>query len=257
MKIFKVHLLILLWEWCGTRALQASTWDPKEWGEYIRQFPDNLDALKEVAAEFSLTSVAAHLDRIQRAVNSPNPPKDQVAARALLRELENRIQDDLLRIKFAFIPPDKDPYYEKLDFGTPFNKAFPKLGLSIKEAGTCYALGQNTACVFHLMRVMESGVQRFGKKLGISAAEIKKSGKLVDKTWGAILNEIEPKLKGLPQSTRRQRIKFEKCSGTFSYLCAVKDAWRNPTMHPRASYEDSEAFNIISMVRCFMNDLAS
>jgi hypothetical protein len=37
----------------------------------------------------------------------------------------------------------------------------------ISEAAQCLALNRPTACVFHLMRVMETGVQILGNRLGI------------------------------------------------------------------------------------------
>jgi hypothetical protein len=35
------------------------------------------------------------------------------------------------------------------------------------EAGKCFAVGRYTACVFHLMRIMERCVQKMGRDLGV------------------------------------------------------------------------------------------
>src|SRR5271169_6002061 len=42
--------------------------------------------------------------------------------------------------------------------------------------GKCLALGRPTAAVFHLMPVMEIGVQRFGADLGVTLACISHTG---------------------------------------------------------------------------------
>jgi kynurenine formamidase len=50
----------------------------------------------------------------------------------------------------------------------------------IQEASKSFAVGRFTACVFHLMRVMELGVQALGKKPGVSNAH--------EIEWQKILN---------------------------------------------------------------------
>jgi hypothetical protein len=112
-------------------------------------------------------------------------------------------------------------------------------------------------CVFHLMRVMEVGVQRFGKKLGVSLTKLS-ANRLTELTWHQILDALNPKLKALPQATKAGKAKYEKLAAIQSYLYGVKDAWRNPTMHPRKTgYGDLETVNLVGHVRAFMNELAS
>ena len=47
----------------------------------------------------------------------------------------------------------------------------------IAEAGKCLGVGRPTASVFHLMRVMEIGVPRFGDVLGVKLADEKNLAK--------------------------------------------------------------------------------
>jgi len=50
------------------------------------------------------------------------------------------------------------------------------------------------------------------------------------------------------------RIKYEAMLG---HLETVKITWRNPTMHPKATYTDREAEKIIGAVQAFVEDFAA
>jgi hypothetical protein len=177
---------------------------------------------------------------------------------AEVRTLREAMEADL-RFKYFY-------YYSDVkarainSIGSDWGPVFAKLKMietDVEAAVDCYALGHNLACVFHLMRVMEVGVQRFGKRLGVSL-EHKTTGRIADKSWHQILNDLNPKLNALPQNTAKAKEKHEKFSAIQSYLYRVKDAWRNPTMHPRKTgYNDLETQNIINQVRSFLNELAS
>ena len=59
--------------------------------------------------------------------------------------------------------------YDKPDLlGPAVIAKWHNLEYDIVEAGNCYAMGRCTAMVFHLMRVMEFGVQELGVKLGVA-----------------------------------------------------------------------------------------
>lgn len=56
---------------------------------------------------------------------------------------------------FLYIPPQMVNLYEAKElFGQPVEHAFPSAIDDIEDAGKCLALGQGTACVMHLMRVL-------------------------------------------------------------------------------------------------------
>ena len=216
----------------------------------------NLAIVEKIATELNLVSVLDQIPRIKMQFENPAIQTSPAEIAEFLKALDDRMMDDLNRIAFGYIPHDKATFYESLNFGVDFNKKFPLMIKDVKSAGTCYAHGLNTACVFHLMRVMEAGVWRFAKALRVKRSTLAKTGKLVDKPWGGILNEMDAKIKALPVSTRKQKTRHEKISGIYSYLSAVKDAWRNTTMHPRNSYEEFEALALIHHVKSFMTGLA-
>lgn len=65
--------------------------------------------------------------------------------------------------------PDQNPNEPNLTeqaWGVVF-PSFPSTKYDVTEALKCYAFGRGTACVFHLMRVLERGLKVFADRFGI------------------------------------------------------------------------------------------
>jgi hypothetical protein len=164
-----------------------------------------------------------------------------------LKELRTRIVDELDdRVLFS-INPDNEKLMDdsKPLFGADVAAKFSSSAEDISESGQCLALNRPTACVFHLMRVMETGVQVFGDKLGVPLAS--------EKNWQNILDEINKAIKALDQKAAQTKA----FAGVSSNLYNVKLAWRNEVMHPKQTYTPDEAKKVFSAVENFMCDLAS
>ena len=129
-------------------------------------------------------------------------------------------------------------------------KAFPTTDFDIEGAGKCIAFGQGTACVFHLMRVMEVGLRVLGDALNLPSTS--------NRNWDDILNKADKEVK-----TRRtdQSPEWQADEVFFSsavaHLRSVKTAWRNPTMHIEAKYTEEEAEDIWNHVASFMRHLST
>lgn len=81
------------------------------------------------------------------------------------------------------------PYLNKSDlFGQAVNNKFPSAVDEFKSAGNCIAANLNSAAIFHLMRVVECGLNTLAHSLGIQPQQIQ------HKTWGQILQIVEPKI---------------------------------------------------------------
>jgi HEPN domain-containing protein len=168
-------------------------------------------------------------------------------------ELHREIQRELSLVLLMEIPKRNVDYYEQANlFGEKVSRKFPKTVTDIQEAGRCFAVGRYTACVFHLMRVMEIGVQHLGKKL-----ELTLTG---EKEWQPILNEVNGVIKrmGNPPTplTPRQKARRNKLAQAAVYLENVKNAWRNDVMHPKATYTDEEAEEVFRTAKAYMQYLA-
>ena len=180
--------------------------------------------------------------------------EDRYPARAIseeLRQLFTIIESELKSILFVQIPKHRQGYYELV--GSNLNESvLQNLSLivsDLEEGLKCFALGRNTACVFHLMRVMEISVQILGKKLKVKLVE--------EQSWHNIIDEVNKAIKNMnPKTTRRKTLQREYAT-IASHLFSVKVAWRNPVMHPKASYTEEEAEDVLRSVVTFINHLAA
>ena len=109
------------------------------------------------------------------------------------------------------------------NFGCDALKSFPEASTDMSEAVACLVWGRYTACVFHLMRVMEISLYEAGKKLGVTI--VGKDGEF--REWGAITRQMDGAIEKLPSKDEKR-----KWSEVRALLDHVRHCWRNATMHP-------------------------
>ena len=79
------------------------------------------------------------------------------------------IASELSRELFCYIPTYLAKYYEAPGIVTErASGAFPKATAELREAGTAFAAGLNTASVFHAMRAVEIGMRSLASDLKVS-----------------------------------------------------------------------------------------
>ncbi|WP_316214606.1 MULTISPECIES: hypothetical protein [unclassified Bradyrhizobium] len=201
-----------------------------------------------------LGPVSHHLEVLRnKIINSKKPHQLELYTNDILDDVR-RILNDLRVIlsqkKFYYLPQTLSSFYgNPLLFGEVVAKKFPKACPDIERAGNCLALGEATACVLHLNRVMEIAIRRLAKKL-------KFDPKPRD-TFGAVLRDMSPKIDALPEHTEKLKRKKEKWSECRTNLFHVKNAWRDPSSHGKVSYSEKEARDIIQRVEGFMQQLAT
>lgn len=193
--------------------------------------------------DLDLTTKGA--DRLRRELG-PDMSMADLAHR--LQEVEQRLYDELSSRQFFYVENRNVPYYdEPLKGWDDVPDKFPSVISDIEEAGKCLSLSRATACVFHLMRVMEVGLQRLAKDLGIPYAP----------SWESYINQINTKVaekhkkKGI--RWKRDEFYFKEIAGD---LLTVKVSWRNPTMHIVRSYSPEEAERVFAAVRTLMQRIA-
>ncbi len=219
----------------------------------LRIDPDVLPYLVENAAE------------LVKALQAMDLPVSQAAARRIgsLLESDSRIARMKFEIEhlhqsmmsemdsvvmFTMASSRVDMYDSAYPFGQEVASKIPSAITDCEEAAKCLALERPTACVFHLMRVMERGLHRFAKKLRADFS--------TDWQWQTILNHINQKIAALPDKTSKDKqIKAKYCE-IASHLYHVKLAWRNTVMHPKASYSMEEAAEVFERVKVFTAHLA-
>jgi hypothetical protein len=170
-----------------------------------------------------------------------------------LQVLRDALEDDV-RYKYFYRYPDekaKKLLRFEADWGPALGKdRFPSIKDDASRAVDCYAMGHDTACVFHCMRVLEYGL----------AALAKAVGRVFDvQQWHNIIDEIESEIKtaqARPKSIQKDEdLRFySQAAKEFRYF---KDGWRNYVSHKRVFYDENEALGTLDHVRVFMIHLSA
>lgn len=188
---------------------------------------------------------------------------------AEINSLDERIKDEMADRLFFSVTPENRGYYleeppspiqansstpsplwiqkENL-FGTGVQNSFPSALFDFEEAATCIAFGRATACVMHLMRVVEVGL----KTLALNGLQLQPQN-----DWGKHLNEIERELTNRYKKSGARTPDEHFYAEAAAQIGHIKTAWRNPTMHVDRRYTLSQAQEVFGAVRSFMQHLAS
>ena len=198
--------------------------------------------------ELGLKQSAKYLQQLTQAFVKDNTNLKEICEKRI-PFLERLLQNELESTWFKFLSDEQAKYYQgPLLFGENVNKKFSPAATDIEEAGKCLALDRGTACVFHLMRVMEVGLKGLAAKLGIPYAP----------SWESYLGQID---KRITAKHKTKGINWKKDEPFYrdllGLLIAVKISWRNPTMHVVRRYTPEEAEGVFDAVRAFMQALAT
>jgi hypothetical protein len=172
---------------------------------------------------------------------------------ALLTEFIIRFREESEATSAFIVEPKKVEFYEDKEpiFGPAVNEQFSSAAYDIAEAGKCYALERSTACVLHLMRVLEIGLAAMASDLNVDFEH---------RNWENIINEIEKAIKAFssrgtkPPNWKQSEQFYAELAKDFRYL---KNAWRNHAMHAREKYTPEEAGRILDYIKSFMQTLAA
>jgi hypothetical protein len=177
-------------------------------------------------------------------LSAPDAGKVQLA----LSQATSRIPDDLVgQVLLALDPRRVHLYTEPECFGGDVFKKFSPANEDIAEAGKCLALDRGTACVMHLSRVLEVGLETLADSVGI--------GKKSD--WGKYIDGIEIELSKRAKTSGARTPDEQFYAEANINFDNMRRAWRNPTMHPEKSYSPERAEEIFNSIRSFMRHLAT
>jgi len=137
-------------------------------------------------------------------------------------------------------------YFERPQlFGEAVFDSFPSANDDIYEAGMCLALERPTACVMHLMRVLEVGLAALANLLSVDKQN----------DWGKYLKEIKTELDHRAQISGARSEDEQFYSGISESFNNMRRAYRNPTMHPDRTYSQERAEEILLSIKAFMSHL--
>ena len=248
----------------------------KMFQDQLRQHNVNIvvnETNEEALAEELRPRVLAILDEAQKSLTDAALPRrfygkmtriratvleeqfDGCSAKARLDELMHDLVAELAEPMFLHIGPERRPLYEQTEplFGSVVETKFADASQDIASAGRCLALDEWTACVFHLMRVLEHGLRLMAQRFGVPFQ--------VD-SWHKVIKEIEDGITALRNTnkpgglTQRDREEITHYSDAASQFRHFKDAWRNHVSHARATYDEREAQKVWDHTKEFMTTLA-
>ncbi|NBB25945.1 hypothetical protein GVM20_12485 [Porphyrobacter sp. SLTP] len=200
-----------------------------------------------------LASVSAH--RFMASLEQS--PCDVTVGKATiaLHDIESRFADYLSEIKLFTLSSQESPFMSPADDllqNSGFSILFPSASFEVEEAAKCIAFGRYTASVFHAMRMLEIGIRALSKRLGIPDPT-----KPSEKNWGKILTAIKAQIDQLwPTNSRLPGSEGVAFEGLYAHLDAVRNPWRNSTMHVETIYAPHEALHIIRCAAFFMTALS-
>lgn len=203
--------------------------------------------LRALADPLQMRSVARHFETFDLATSSAITYAELIA---WYEQLKVRLLEELEERWFLFVPSEFVQLHREplTDWGDVPNK-FPSAKNEIMSASQCLALGQGTACVFHAMRIVESGLNAFGDELGVNKTT------LATKPWGSVLNEAELAIPGKIKSIADAEKKKE--AAEFYHWCGTqiehfREAWRDRVSHRVRTYNVPGAQGVLLAVRSFM-----
>jgi hypothetical protein len=210
----------------------------------------SLDNARRLAILTDWDGLQPQIDRLELRLTFMDFPPPGISRE--FRALNDRIRDDLKVEHFFHLAPADVPLYLGAEpFGSAVGRAFPKTSEDIAEAAKCLALQRPTACVFHLMRVMEEALRTLAKKLNVKTINPN------IESWNKITDHVNKVINALPAGTDKEKTRKVKWGSALAHLNSVRIAWRNEVMHPKQSYTREEGHTIFNAVRAFMIDLAA
>ena len=175
-----------------------------------------------------------------------------------LTVLRQSIDADLGKRYFVFIRPEKAKILEEMP--TQWRQIWRKLPnckIDTQEAVFCYCTENNTASVFHSVRVSEHGLRNVAWKFGVRLKDKGKPQPVDYATWTKIIDEIKTKISAahaLPQGPRKSR-KLQFHSRAADDCTFIRDIWRNDVSHTRKHYNAAQALQVLTRVRDFMQSI--
>lgn len=221
-------------------------------------FDTLLNTVTFLAKETSMRSVTDQVGQIRQITEILDLPLSRVAPECI--QLRIRIEEELRRKDFLFVSEEMTELYNKSDprrgavKGTdPFElgKKFKKAHADIASAGRCLAVGEGTACVFHLMRAMEIVVRNLSSRSHINVTITPQT------TWRKMTSAMDGKISKMPDTTDALKHKKNKWEEARANLHHIGSVWRNNTMHPATSYTPAQAKDVFDACRVFINRLAA
>lgn len=167
-----------------------------------------------------------------------------------IETLNGSFRSELRKELFVRLMRDKESYFEQDRlFGPLVGDAFPLCAHDTRNAGTCFAFERYDACVFHLVQVLQIGINVLAQKLGVSFEYAQ---------WERVLQDVDKAVRGRGPSYGPDWTEHKTLfAAAASHFYLLKEAIRNHFIHGRARYDEGQALSVLTNVREFMQSLAA
>jgi hypothetical protein len=160
------------------------------------------------------------------------------------------LKSELSSISFRAIPREKANYTDPqwLADSVLFSK-YPDTVDEFQRAGRCFAYGENTACIFHLMRVTDFCFRKVADSLQIHYSA---------HNWHGIGQEIARKMEQKYQTkTDAWKSNEPFYAEILADIQAIGRAHRNPALHElEKKYDERETAYMLTMIEAFAKHVA-
>lgn len=247
----------ILAEWGNTAGMRLP---PSRIFETLEVLPKLQQNVKELGLSVSAREIAklnVAMGNAVRDIGSLAPDRQKAEFERVSTEMRIRfdnlssvIHSELSERMLYAVATDKAEYCDPGWLAdTPIFSAFPKAFAEFQRAGYCYAYDECTAAVFHLMRVIDSGIRLVYESLGETYDA---------RNWDGIAKKIDAEItKKYSDKTVDWRTREPFYSGVLTDIRSIGRAHRNPALHEiERKYSDSEAKYLIDITKAFMVHLA-
>jgi hypothetical protein len=242
----------------ATEVLAGKDGDGEVWPKQIHNH--HRPHLEEARRQCELIELSGSVHRCDLFLRVLKPGLRWFALKNQAKVLLEEIEGELHKRRFVFVAMAKATIHDNVS--KDWADVWVKIPLSkedIERAIDCYVLEQDTASVFHLMRVAEVGLRALAKKLRVRIIHNGKTCPIEYGDWEKVITGIKNKIeqtRTLPAGPKKQA-KLEFYSDAADHCVFMKDIWRNNVSHTRRAYNDSEALAVLSRVKGFMDFLGT
>lgn len=216
---------------------------------------DTIAKMRDHLATIGDTSAWVAADRFEGLLKDPERKLKFSDIKMNIRDIESRFADHLSFVRFFVLRGEQLPLLGSASdlLGEPTASRFTSLWFDCEEAAKCLCVWRPTATVFHCMRMLETGIKAFAARLGIPDPV-----RPAERNWGVFLRTIKNKIDATYSADQRMPgSEGAFMEGLYATLDAVKNPWRNETMHVEGVYADAEARFILMNTIAFIQKMAS
>jgi hypothetical protein len=229
--------------------------------EDTQSIPGTLKLLKGICQRSGFTDTVYRIEMAEGVIEYALVLNEIEIQLGLVRETFSR---EARKHRFARIVPKKaEMLLSVAEAWSSIWSKFPSTESPSRAAIEAYAVGLNEASVYHMMMVLQLGLQTLARQLRVKHDQ---------QEWGRIIGHIEEAirrksetrgntLKGskppTPRAAARSRIDATLFATAATEFVWFKDAWRNHIAHGRAQYDENDALKVITHVRGFMERLST